>query len=566
MLTNKDVARKLKETSALIELTGGNTFRARAMSNAARTIERLDQPVAELIDAGSLQDLRGIGSGLAAQIADLVEHGTLELYEDLLGAIPPGLTEILRVKGLGAKKVRKIWQSLGITTIEELEEAATIGRLADLDGFGERTQENVLHNLQLLKKYGSRRRYDQAMTEARRILDKTRDVEAVERAQLAGDLRRNRETVDEVVVVAASAVISAACNDLIEFWETSEERSDGCRMLAGTLPDGMPLRIHVVPPDRFGTELWRETGSPAHVEHMTEAFNVPAAAGSEEALYEGAGLSFIPPPLREDAGELEAAARDEIPQLITVDDLKGTLHNHSTYSDGAHSLRQMTAAARSLGFSYYGANDHSRSLTIAGGLSIERVREQQEEIRRLNEEYGEDFHVFSGTESDILADGSLDYPAEVLASFDIVVASIHTRFNMTEAEATRRLVRAIENPFTTILGHPTGRLLLRREGYPVNHERVIDACAAYGVAIEINANPRRLDVDWRWVRRATDRGVLIAINPDAHSIDELYYMRWGVAVAQKGWVTPEQCLNAMSLEDFFSWVETKRSQQGISQV
>jgi DNA polymerase (family 10) len=566
MMTNKEVARILKDTSALIDLTGGNAFRARAMSNAARNIERLDESVSTLAADGSLQELRGIGGGLAAQIQGILEQGTFDVYEDLLGAIPPGLTEILRVKGLGAKKVRKIWQTLGITTLEELEEAATIGQLADLDGFGKKTQENVLKHIHLLKQYGERRRYDQASMEAARMLEKILAVDSIDRAELAGALRRNLEVVDAVVIVAAASVINAACNELIDFWETSEERSDGCRTLGGKLPDGMPLEIHVVLPGRFGMELWRQTGSAAHVAAMEADFELPSTADVEAEIYETAGLPYIEAELREMNGEIDAAAGNRLPRLLALEDLHGSLHNHSTYSDGAHSLRQMTEAARGMGFSYYGACDHSRSLSVAGGLSIERVREQQEEIRRLNAEFGTDLHVFSGTESDILGDGSLDYPDEVLASFDLVVASIHTRFSMSVEEATTRLIRAVENPFTTILGHPTGRLLLRREGYPVDHEKVIDACAANGVAIEVNANPRRLDIDWRWIRHATARGVLVAINPDAHSVDELYYMRWGVAAARKGWLTPGQCLNAMPLEAFAAWLDAKHSQQGITQV
>ncbi len=566
MLTNKEVARLLKDTASLIELTGGNEFRARAFAAAARTIERLEEPVQELVEEDRLAELRGVGSGLAAQIADILEHGTFDVYEDLLSAIPPGLGEMLRVKGLGAKKVRKIWQSLGITTLEGLEEAAHVGRLAELPGFGEKTQKNVLKNIALLKKYGSRRRYDEAMLLAQPVLLKIRGVDSIDRAEFAGDLRRKLETVEKVEFVASSDVINAACEDLQNFWETADELSDGCRTLRGQLTDGLPLEIHVVLPSRYGKELWERTGSNAHVIAFEEQLEVPSAADDETAIFESAGVPFIAPELRENLGEIEAARAGRLPELISEDDLHGILHNHSTYSDGAHSLAQMTETAKSLGYSYYGVCDHSRSLAIANGLSIDRVREQQEEIRRINDANPPSFRIFSGTESDILNDGSLDYPDEVLASFDFVVASVHTRFNMTREEATTRIIRAVENPYTSILGHVTGRLLLRREGYPVDHEKVIEACAANQVAIEINANPRRLDLDWRWVRAATDRGVLISINPDAHSIDELDFMRWGVAVARKGWLTADQCLNAKPLDAFTEWLEKQRTRQGITHV
>jgi DNA polymerase (family 10) len=308
-------------------------------------------------------------------------------------------------------------------------------------------------------------------------------------------------------------------------------------------------------PARFGTALWRTTGTDTHCEAFADAYGVPDDHASEADLFAAAGLPVIPPELREEGDELDAAAQDALPSLLTVEDLQGCLHNHSTYSDGSDSLQRMAEAARSKGFSYFGICDHSQSLQIASGLSPDEVREQDEAVRDLNESFSDDFRVFHGIESDVRRDGSLDYEDDLLSLFDFVVASVHTGFSMTEAEATERVVRAVRNPHTRILGHPTGRLLLVREGYPLDHARVIDACAEHDVAIELNANPYRLDLDWRWVRRATDQDVLISINPDAHATDEIDYVRWGVAVGRKGWLTPEQCLNAKSLDDFTDWVE-----------
>ncbi|MEL6612473.1 MAG: PHP domain-containing protein, partial [Bacteroidota bacterium] len=293
---------------------------------------------------------------------------------------------------------------------------------------------------------------------------------------------------------------------------------------------------------------------------FVEAHGQPDEADTEAAIYERAGLAVVPPELREGTDELQRAAAGSLPDLITLADLRGSLHNHSTYSDGAHTLRAMAEAARASGLTYFGICDHSRSLKVANGLSIERLREQIAEVRVLNAEYeadGVDFRVFSGSEVDVLKDGSLDYPDEVLAELDLVVASVHTHFSMTEAEATERLVRAVSHPHVHILGHPTGRLLLRREGYPLDHAAVIEACAAHGVALELNANPYRLDLDWRHVRAATDAGVLIAINPDAHSIEQLDLIRWGVAVARKGGLTAAQCLNAMGRDAFAAWLVAK---------
>lgn len=567
-LTNKDVARVLKETASLIELSGGNEFRARAFSSAARTIERLDEPISNLIEAGELKDVRGIGAGLAAQIEDILERGTFSVYDDLVSSLPTGLTEILRVKGLGAKKTRRIWQVLGITTLEEVEEAALIGRLAELDGFGEKTQENILANIKLLKLYGTKRRYADAVVIADPVLERVRATPGVGSAEYAGDLRRKMEVVPEVLIVAGAEDVDAAVEAISKIY--AFEHRDGER-LEGKLPDGLPLLIHIVPLEEYGTTLWRLTGSPAHIKAYQTGHTLPDEARSEADVYQSVGLAFIEPELREGDGELEAAESGALPALITEEDLKGTLHNHSTYSDGAHSIRQMVDAARSMGYSYFGVCDHSRSLTIAKGLDVDRLHAQQEEIDVLNGELksggGAPFRIFKGTESDILEDGSLDYPADVLTSFDFVVASVHQGFNMTREQATRRIIRAVESPFTTILGHPSGRLLLRREGYPIDHERIIDACAENDVVIEINANPRRLDLDWRWVHRALDRGVMFSINPDAHSIAELYYAQWGVAVARKGWLTAERCLNAKSLEDFTTWIgERKRRRIGAAQA
>lgn len=569
MLTNKGVSKLLKETASLIELTGGNEFRARAFSSAARTIERLDEPLSVMIEKGTLQNVRGIGAALSSQIEEILETGSFELYEELYRSIPPGLTEILRVKGLGAKKVRRIWTVLGITSLKELEEAAMIGRLADLDGFGLKTQENVLANIVLLKEYGSKRKYAQAVQEAAPVLDRIRKTPGVVDAEFAGDLRRKLEIVSEAVFVAASDDVEAACIALSAGWTLEPGMGDAHGILTGKLPGGLEVAIHAVPTGRFGTFLWNLTGSDGHIQAFESRFGPPPAVAQESEVYERAGLSYIEPELREGLGELEAARSNALPILISEEDLRGTLHNHSTFSDGAHTIRQMVSAARAMGYSYYGVCDHSRSLAIANGLSIDRVRAQQEEIDTLNRELAESdgppFQIFKGTESDILEDGSLDYPVEVLNSFDFVVASIHQRFRMTKSEATVRLVKAIENPYTTILGHPTGRLLLRREGYPIDHEKIIDACAANDVVIEINSNPNRLDLDWRWIRHALDRGIMLSINPDAHSIDELSYMRWGTAVARKGWLTPDRCLNAKSLESFAAWIEERKTRRvGIS--
>lgn len=565
-MTNTQIARTLDETAALMELTGGNPFRRRAYSNAARIVSRLDEPVVALLEQGSLTDVPGIGAGLEAQIRSLVETGSFDLRDELLSAIPPRLPELLHIQGLGTKKIRQLWDELGITSMDELEAAATEGRLAQVHGFGKKMQERILHGIELHRRYHARRRYAPTLMTVARIVQRLRNVEGIARAELSGELRRKMETVARAEVIVATDDTRRLADVLAE-WLTAPPapvEGDGIRF-RGELADGLPLDVLCVRPERFGTAWWRQTGAGAHVRAFEAAFGAPEDLPEEERIYERAGLPFIEPELREGQGELDAARRGALPALISVADLRGSLHNHTTFSDGRNTLREMADAARAMGLSYFGICDHSRSLTIASGLSIDEVRRQQDEIRTLNEHYAASgdapFRIFSGTECDILADGTLDYPDDVLASFDFVVASIHSAFRMTEDQATERVLRAVENPYTSILGHATGRLLLAREGYPLDHERVIAACAAHGVAIELNANPRRLDMDWRWLRTATEQGVFIAINPDAHSTEELYNVQWGVAVARKGWLTAAHCLNALPLDDVAAWMERRHTQR-----
>ena len=563
-MTNKEIARALRETAALIELTGGNRFRANAFSRAARTLRGIEQPVVDLAEEGALTEIDGIGDGLSEQIGELIDRGSFDLRDELLNAVPPGLLDVLRVKGLGTKKVRTLWQELDVTSLDDLEDAAETDRVRQLSGFGKKTQENILENVARLRAYRARRRYDEALRTARRLHEHVSALDAVERVVFSGELRRKLETVSAIDMVAAApspdAVADALRTGEALPYDVADVAVDDA-VVTVPLNAGIPLRLHVSPPERFGTVLWETTGSDAHCEALVDDHGMPGDHPDEEAVFAEAGAEVIPPELREGDGEWEAAREDALPDLIQESDLRGSLHNHSTYSDGANTLRQMAEAARSLGLSYFGICDHSQSLTVAGGMTPDEVRAQQDEIRDLNDAFAHDdggpFRIFSGIESDILADGTLDYEDDVLASFDFVVASVHSRFNMTIDEATDRLITAVSNPYTTILGHPTGRLLLEREGYPVDHGRVINACAEHGVAIELNANPYRLDLDWRYVKRAIERGVLISINPDAHATGELENVRWGIEVARKGWLTANNCLNAKSLDDFAEWLDAR---------
>ncbi len=583
-MTNKEIIRALRETADLIELTGGNRYRANAFSRAARSLRGLDDSVSDRLDDGTLTDVSGIGDGMADHIDDLVRTGSFELRDELQSAVPPGLLDVLRVKGLGTKRARTLWTELDVTSLDELEQAALADRITSLDGFGQKTQQKILENVRLLRRYDAQRRYADAYTDVRPLLDALQANRDLARADVAGSVRRRLETVERVDLLASGpaeavrSVLDEHLDDLTEApSENAGEDAPGgpgrTSVFSGVLPSGLPVAVHCARAGAYGTVWWHLTGSEEHLaavrahaastggEGDADLPDLDAPRAEEAEIYRAAGLDPVPPELREGNGEVEAAANGALPSLLDVDHLQGSLHNHSTYSDGAHSLREMADAARSLGLSYFGICDHSQSLQVAGGMTPDEVKEQQAEIRALNEEFAgldRPFRIFSGIESDILKGGSLDYDDDVLDGFDFVVASVHTGFNMTEDEATERIVRAVEDPHTRILGHPTGRLLLVREGYPIDHERVIEACAAHDVAIELNANPYRLDLDWRWVHRAIDAGVLISINPDAHATGELEYVRWGVAVARKGWLTPKDCLNAKSLAEFTDWIETGR--------
>ncbi|MFB6232193.1 MAG: DNA polymerase/3'-5' exonuclease PolX [Salinibacter sp.] len=555
-MSNSEIARVLQETADLLELTGGNPHRARAFSRAARSLGNLQDSAVDRLGDGTLTDVSGIGEAMADHVAEIAGDGSFDLHDELLSSVPPGLMDVMQVKGLGTKRTRRLWIELDVTSLDDLEQAAKNDQVTTLDGFGAKTQQNILENVRQLRRYNERWRLAEAWAATEPFLQDLRTEGAVERAEFTGALRRHRETVEYAEVLAATEQPNA-----VQDWARARLKDPTARnsssQIEGTLEEGVPVRLHLISPGQFGTAWWRTTGSPAHCTAFEDTCGAPAPHAREEGVFAEANLPVIPPELREDRGEFDLAG-DSPPALLTQEDLHGCLHNHSTYSDGSNSLREMAEAAQDRGFSYFGICDHSQSLRIAEGLSPEEVQRQRAEVDRLNEDFAEkdpQFRVFHGIESDILRDGSLDYDTDVLDTFDFVVASIHTGFNMTEEEATQRLVRAVENPYTRILGHPTGRLLLQREGYPVDHARVIDACAEHGVALELNANPYRLDLDWRWIRRATSQGALVSINPDAHAAQKIDYLRWGVAVGRKGWLTPDQCLNAKSLEDFTQWLD-----------
>lgn len=562
------VAQVLDEMGTLLELRGENPFRCRAYRNAAQALKGLSGDLAEPLARGELADVPGLGPAMLEKIARLVTTGGLPEHDDLRRETPPGLIALLRVPGLGPSKIKALRDELGIGSLAELKAAAESGRLASVKGFGAKTQAKILEGVAFVETIGQRMLQHHARRRAAPWVPWLEAQEGVRRVEIAGELRRRAETISGLALAFAAddptAVVEriAARPDVDEVLGRGVGR--GLASIALRLADGLPCEVVGALPAQFGPALWSATGSAAHGESLrrrASAFGLllrdaeligtegsPIACPDEADLFAALGLPVIPPELREGRGEVEAAAEGRLPPLVERADLRGTFHCHTDWSDGGATLEEMAEAARALGLEYLGIADHSRAAAYAGGLSIERVRAQWEAIDALNARFNASFRLFKGTECDILADGSLDYPEDVLAGFDYVVASVHSRFNLPRDEMTARIVRAVSHPRVTMLGHPTGRLLLSRDAYAVDLGPVIEAAAAHGTAIEINADPHRLDLDDEWARRARDAGVMIVINPDAHSTGGLENLDYGLGQARRAGLAPADVLNTLGAD------------------
>jgi DNA polymerase (family 10) len=582
-MTGREAAAALGEIAMLLEVVGGNPFRAKAFQSAARTLETSSADLTALAAAGELRTLPGVGEGIAGVLKELVETGTSRMLEELREQTPVGLYDVMRIKGVGAKRGRTLFKELGIDSLEKLEEAAAAGRLAALPGFGTKTAEKILEGVAFARSQRGRRRYYQAVEGAIALLELVEGLPGVVHASPAGQVRRRLEVIDSIDLVAAAEdpeTVLAAFRALQGVERADASDADSCAEVR--FADGLRATLTCVPPAAYPTALVFATGSDAHLAQLAawaqgkklrlERDGVYSgtrrrAAKDEAGVYKVLGLDFIPPELREGWGEIEAAAEGKLPKLVDVDDLQGTFHCHTTYSDGRASVAEMAEAARERGWRYLGIADHSQSAGYAGGLPVAAVRRQHREIDAWNAEHGgrgkKRFRLFKGIESDILANGALDYPADVLRAFDYVVGSVHSNFALPEKEQTARLIRAVSNPHITILGHATGRLLLKRTGYEVDVKAVIDAAAEHGTCVEINADPHRLDVNWENARYAAQKGVLIPINPDAHSTGSLGNVAYGVNVARKAWLTAPQVLNTWDLDDLEEFL-AQRKQKGTA--
>ncbi|MDQ0640411.1 DNA polymerase (family 10) [Pedobacter sp. W3I1] len=557
-MENKTIARTLRLLSQLMELHEENPFKIKSVANAYFKVDKLpfalkDKPLDEL------DKIEGIGKGLASKIIELLQTGELKELNEILEKTPEGIVEMLAIKGIGPKKIFIIWRTLGIENIGELYYACNENRLIEAKGFGLKTQEEIKNAIEFKLAANGRFLYAQvegfAKTLFTQLSDWTAKTDNSALLGFAGQYRRACEIIDELEIVIGTAQTDAIKQNLPAFAPLSLIEAENTFIC--TTEAGFRIKIHVVEKVDFYLQWFSLTGNTAHVEKvLTLAGEGPFA--NEEEIYSKAGLSFIEPELREDFDEIELAKANKLPSLIQYDDLKGSLHNHSTWSDGVHTLEQMAVYCKeNLNLEYLGICDHSKTAVYAKGLNEQRVFGQHQEIDELNKKLAP-FKIFKGVESDILSDGSLDYSDDILKTFDFVVASVHSNLRMDEAKATARLLKAIENPYTTILGHPTGRLLLSRAGYPIDYKKIIDACAANKVVIEINANPLRLDLDWRWHRYALEKGVLLSVNPDAHRTEGFHDMHYGILVARKGGLSADKCLNAFSLEEITEYFESKK--------
>ena len=547
-MTNKEISRFLKLTAALGELHDENPFKVKSLNNGAFQVDRagvsLDGKTVE-----ELATIPGIGKGIALKIAEFMERGSTEELDHFLLITPPGVVELLSVKGIGPKKVGQLWKELEIESPGELLYACYENRLIELKGFGVKTQDSIRQGLEFKISSSGKFHFAEAETVATELIRILTGILPGLQIEPTGELRRKLEVIEELELLAV-----CKADELVSTLNSIDNllvRSVEVQSIIIEWAEKYTLTIRCCSLPEYPNLLFTSTGPAAHL--LEIGLNASDSFISEASIYQSVNLPFVIPELRDLTVKQAQMINPE--KLVTWDHIRGVLHNHSTYSDGADTLETMAGHAKGLGFEYLGMCDHSRSAFYAGGLSIDKVLAQQAEIDQLNSRLGP-FKVFKGIESDILNDGSLDYPDEILKTFDFIVASVHSVLRMDEEKANKRLIRAIENPFTRILGHPTGRLLLSRKGYPIDHKLIIDACAANHVVIELNAHPYRLDIDWRWIPYCLDKGVMISVNPDAHKKEGYNDMHYGIHGARKGGLTPASMLNAMNLAQFSDWISS----------
>lgn len=566
-----------EQIAMLLDLKGENPFKVRAYSQAARAVKTYNGDLDSLARHNGLSSIKGLGKSTISKLEELLETGRIQYLDELRQSFPSSFRELLRVPGLGPKRLKIIHHELKVTDPAQLEQACLESKVAGLKGFGPKIQTQILEGLELLKKYRGKHLWADVEPWALALMDELSGLESVGRVEAAGAYRRLKEFVERLTLVIETENhndVKTALEKRADVFELKQNR-DG--RINFHLESGLQVEIILAPAPSFPMALHHHTGSGKHTaalqEHATKSGLLlndknltdrrcrRLEIKDEAELFKNLNLSFIPPELREGDGEVEAAAKGELPELIRNSDLKGIIHVHTTYSDGVMTVSEIVETCRKLGYEYVGISDHSQSAFYAGGLTEDDVKRQIEEIERARAEYP-DITIFHGMESDILVSGDLDYSESILELFDFVIASVHSGFHLPEKAMTRRLIRAVKNPYTTILGHPTGRLLLEREPYALDLPAVLHAAAECGTAVEINANPRRLDLDWREIRAASALGIKIVICPDAHHPEGMLHSRYGINIARKGWLTKKDVLNCLGKDEMASYFLNKKNSAG----
>jgi len=555
---NYQIAEYFSLLSKLMEIHGENPFKIKSYSNAAFTLDKLNDPVIEMSPA-QLYAVRGIGEAIGKKILEIIENQQLTLLNDYLKKTPSGILELLKIKGLGPKKIVTIWKELEIESVGELIYACEENRLINYKGFGAKTQQNIYDALLFYIQHQGNYLFQQVEPLVKSLQTSFENNFPDEKIIISGGYKRQLEVLENLEIVTTIS------ENLLTEWLSSKNftLTKNEKFLSAMGEDRFELRWYCTTPNEFYWTDFTLSASPEFLEKWVSdpLFSKKMDFFSEISIFEKKNISFIPPPFRENPEAIVKAAENKLPAFIQTKDIKGIIHSHSTWSDGVHSIEQMAIAAIEKGYEYLVISDHSKSAFYANGLQIDRIKAQHREIDALNKKLAP-FVIFKSVESDILNDGSLDYPDDILESFDLVIASIHSNLKMTEEKAMMRLLNAINNPYTSILGHPTGRLLLSRKGYPVNHEEIIAACASNNVVIELNAHPRRLDMDWRWIPQALENDVLISINPDAHAVEGFDDCKYGLLVAQKAGLSAAQNLSSFDVSEmmeFISYQQAKRS-------
>ena len=570
-MENKDIITLLKDTAKLLELHGANPFQVRHYNNAALRLEKINQEVAGLSPEG-LNKLEGMEPSAMKFIQEINTTGTLQRWEELTAATPQGVREMLALRGIGPKKVGALWKELGIESLSALQRACEEGSVAQLPGFGQKTQATIQEGLAFKTEQAGKFYYARALPYATELEEQLRQAFPACLVSLTGALRRKMEVVDQVEVLVGTEQVQAVMQWLNQqtMLQKTAQQEGPLAWRGQFVENALTLLILFCPPNVFYKQLILQTGSAAHLalrvqegKQLSEVVDSIRELNSEAAAYAQASLPYIPPELREGQIEMTWAHEKGAPQLLEMKDLRGVFHSHTTYSDGKHSLEAMALHCRDLGYEYIGITDHSQHAIYAGGLTPAAITQQHQEIDQLNKKLAP-FKIFKGIEADVLGDGQLDYTEDILARFDFVIASVHTGLNMDQQKATERVIKAIRNPYTTILAHLTNRLLLKREGFPVDHQAVIDACAEYGVIIEINGNPQRLELDWRWVDDALRKNVWISVNPDAHNKEGIQNMYYAVCVGRKGGLTQAHTFNALPRAAVIQYLQSRKPQAPTS--